>query len=357
MKILVDATSLLLRSAGVKSYTWHWLRALQRVAEPGSVTAFPWMGLTPGLTHDRSVLNRWATWARLGAVFGINRCCSWALDAACRGCDVFHGSNMVRVPPRRARLTATLHDLTCWLMPELHTAANIAADRYFAERILKRADRLIAVSENTRQDAVRLLGIDPDRIVTIHSGVDERFFTAAPIRRAKPYVLFLGTIEPRKNVDTLLDAWEQLPGDVRGEYDLVVAGPAGWKSGATMARLRSGGARYLGYVPESEIPSLTAGATVFVYMSLYEGFGFPVAQAMAAGVPVVTSSNSCLPEIAGDGALYADPRSPAEIGTALGRLLCDPARRVKLSAAGRARAGRYRWEDCARQSLELFQRL
>jgi glycosyltransferase involved in cell wall biosynthesis len=356
VRILIDATSLLLRSAGVKSYTWHWLRHLRRLAPAGSIGAFPFLGEAGGeLDHEHSVASPWTTWPRLGLVFLMNRAGGSALDVACRGYDLFHSSNMVRVAPRKTRLTATLHDLTTLLMPELHTPGNIQADEYFAANILKRATRLIAVSENTKRDAVRLLGIEPERIEVIYSGVDERFFTARPLVRARPYVLFLGTIEPRKNLDALLDAWRLAPDN----FDLLVAGPAGWNSGAAMARLRSGARNihYLGYVPESQIPALTAGASAFAYPSLYEGFGFPVAQAMAAGVPVVTSNTSCLPEIAGDGALPVDPRSPSEIGAALNRVLGDPALSARLAAAGRQRAQRYRWEECARRSLEFFEKV
>jgi glycosyltransferase involved in cell wall biosynthesis len=115
--------------------------------------------------------------------------------------------------------------------------------------------------------------------------------------------------------------------------------------------------RYLGYVAEDELPGLTAGATAFLYPSLYEGFGFPVAQAMAAGVPVITSNTSCLPEVAGEGALFVDPRSSAEIQAALEKLLTSPLLREQLRTAGAARARQYRWDACARQSLEFFRRL
>ncbi len=126
-----------------------------------------------------------------------------------------------------------------------------------------------------------------------------------------------------------------------------------------MARLTSPlqGVRYLGYVGEDELPGLTAGATAFLYPSLYEGFGFPVAQAMAAGVPVITSNSSCLPEIAGQGALLVDPRSTVEIQAALEKLLTSQSLRDKLGSAGTDQARHYRWDACARQSLEFFRRL
>ncbi len=358
MRILIDCTSLLVRSAGVKNYAWHLLRNLQEITEPGTVRGYPFIRSPGVLDHERSPMGAAATMMRLAALHLVNHTRGPLLDVICGGVDVLHASNQVRVAPRRTRLTATIHDLTCWLMPEVHTAANVRADANYADRILKRADRLIAVSENTRQDAIRILGLDPDRIDVIYSGVDERFFEARPARRERPYVLFLGTIEPRKNLDVLLDGWRAVRAEVRREFDLVVAGPSGWKAEAILSRLASEpGVHYLGYVSESELPGLTAGASAFAYVSLYEGFGFPVAQAMAARVPVVTSATSCLPEVVGDGALCVDPRSPAEIAVALERVLTDSELRSKLGAAGRERAMRlYRWPECARESLRFFER-
>jgi alpha-1,3-rhamnosyl/mannosyltransferase len=172
-------------------------------------------------------------------------------------------------------------------------------------------------------------------------------------------VLAVGTIEPRKNLDLALDAWAALPAALREEFLFVVAGPEGWQSGHTVRRLRSGleGVRYLGYVPEADLPGLTAGASLLFYPSLYEGFGLPVAQAMACGVAVLTSNVSALPETAGEGALYADPRSASELRAALERLLLSPDLRRKLGSAGRQRAARYRWEEAARESLEFFRAL
>lgn len=201
-----------------------------------------------------------------------------------------------------------------------------------------------------------MLGIEPERITTIHSGVAEEYFNALPTRRAKPYVLYVGAIEPRKNLATLLDAWGGLRPDLRNAFDLVTAGPMGWADRALRDRIRAE-TTYLGYVPESELPGLTAGAAAFVYPSLYEGFGFPVAQAMAAGVPVVTSNVSSLPEIAGEGALLIDPRSESELAAALTRLLESETLRAELGKQGRARAQNYRWERCAAESLEFFRRI
>ena len=356
MRITIDATAALIRSAGVKSYIYHLVRQLRRLEQGEEIRAYPFLDDFGRLDHLGSPLGRFGTLARIAMVLFVNSRGNPAIDWILRGTDVFHASNQVRRGPRGAKLTATLHDLTCFLMPEVHTPANVLADTRFANNILRRADALIAVSENTRQDAIRVLDLAPERIETIHSGVAEEYFDAAPTRRERPYVLCVGTIEPRKNIDTLLDAWRQLPPDVRGEFDLVIAGPEGWQSETTRARIRAE-ATWLGYVPESELPGLTAGATLLAYPSLYEGFGFPVAQAMAARVAVLTSNNSCLPEVTAGGALLVDPRSPGEIASGLTRLLTSESERARLALRGRQRAEQYRWEECAVKTLTFFRRV
>ncbi len=357
MKITIDATSALLRSAGVKGYTFHWLRSLRLQAGLGDeVRAFPLLKTWARLDHEHSALALAPTMARLATLHAANVLGPPVLDLLLGRTDVFHAGNLVRQAPGRARLTATIHDLTSWIMPRVHTQSTLRADRTFEERILKRADGLIAVSENTRQDAIRLLGIDPRRIRTIHSGVAEEYFDAPPRPRSKPYVLLVGTVEPRKNLDTLLNAWRSMRPDIREHFDLVIAGPEGWNSAATMARIRQE-ATYLGYVPEAEMPGLVAGASLFVYPSLYEGFGFPLVQAMAANVAVLVSRTSCLPEIAGDAAVFVDPCSVSEMSAQLTRLLESPEERLRLAQLGRARAECYRWERCAKESLAFFREI
>jgi len=364
MHVAVDASPLLLRSAGVKNYLYHWIGALRQAAHGHRVSPFPFLDQIGDLTHEQSTLSPSQTIPRIAFLLASNHGPAWVNRLANHRAHIFHATNQVHRPVPGMALTATLHDLTCWLMPELHTPANVAADQRFASQIAARADGLIAVSENTRQDAIRLLGLHPDKVVTIHSGVDPRFFTVTAaeanalrhrLNLHKPFLLNLGTVEPRKNLDTLLDAWAQLR---RDDHELVLAGPMGWAAGATARRIQASppGVRYLGYVAEGDLPALTKAAAVFAYPSLYEGFGFPVAQAMACGVPVLTSNTSCLPEITGPGALHVDPRSPAEIAAALGRLLDSPALRSTLGAAGQNRAlQHFQWADCAKKSWRFFE--
>ena len=235
---------------------------------------------------------------------------------------------------------------------------NIAETKRFAARVLARADRLIAVSNNTRCDAAQILRVPQERIEVIHHGVADEFFYVSPDETraaaskyglSRPYILFVGTLEPRKNVDTLIDAFLQLPPSIRNDVDLVLAGAMGWRSQQLAERLRASipCVRWLGYVAENDLAGLTAGAIIFAYPSLYEGFGLPVAQAMAAGVPVVTSNVSSLPEIAGDAAILVDPKSSLEISASLERLLLDPSLRQRLAANGVRKASPYRWDACA----------
>jgi glycosyltransferase involved in cell wall biosynthesis len=368
MRVSIDAVPLLVRSAGVKNYLFHWIVHLRRLLGDANLTLFPFLDLDclAHLDHEGSAAGRPGTLVRQGLLYGLNLWPNHVWDWIGPLADIFHATKLLN-PPRRARLTATMYDMTCWLVPEFHQPANVAAEKRFAERIWKRADGLIAISESTRRDAVRTLGLKPEAVQVIYPGVAQAFFeaTAEDLEAGRrkyglerPYVLHVGTIEPRKNIDRLLDAWQSLGPSFREEFDLVAAGPEGWQSSGTMARLRSTpGVRYLGYVPENDLPMLTAAATVFVYPSLYEGFGFPVAQAMAAGVPVITSNLSSLPEIAGDAAVLVEPRSEAQIRAAIEELLGSPARRAELAHAGRDRAPRFRWDTCALETLRFFEKV
>jgi glycosyltransferase involved in cell wall biosynthesis len=368
MRVTIDAIPLLVRSAGIKNYLYYWTRHLRQEAHAGvEIRLFPYLGHPAGIDHEGSVTNPVSTMARLGLLFLMNRTTAAFSDWVIPATDVFHTCKVLH-PPRRARLTATVHDLTCWIMPETHSPANVAADRRFADLILRRADGLIAASEATRDDAVRILGLDPAKFRVIYHGIADPYFqvTAAHAEAARgrfglkrPYLLAVGTIEPRKNVDLLLDAYGGLPASIREEFELVFAGPPGWAQSATKARLQQPppGVRYIGYVDEEAMPGIFAGATALVYPSLYEGFGFPVAQAMAAGTPVITSNVSALPEVAGGAAILIDPHSKAELRDAMRDLLTAPSERARLIELGRVNAQRFRWAESARQSLRFFQDL
>jgi glycosyltransferase involved in cell wall biosynthesis len=336
--------------------------------EPGAdIRTFPRLAPSCSLDHRRPPGGRISAVFHLGGVFLMNRLPAGLAQPWYPASDVFHSARILN-PPRRAKLTSTIHDLTCWLLPEMHLPANVAFDHILAEQIWKRADGLIAVSESSRNDAVRLLGLPHEKIHVVYPGIPEPYFSAqrqdadslrGRLRLRRPYLLYVGTIEPRKNVDLLLDAYAGLAHSISSEFDLVIAGPQGWSSQATMQRLQSRppGVRYLGYVAEGELPALFVGAAAFVFPSLYEGFGFPVAQAMAAGVPVITSGVSSLPEATGGAAVLIDPHSRNELRDAISNLLTSPSRLAALSERGRTAALRFSWPAAAAQSLDFFLRV
>lgn len=365
MRIAVDATALMLQSAGVKSYLYYWLSSLSPEADrrDDKLSFYPpGFRLSAALDHQK---------ASAHSSFGLRliQICD-LLGSAPPGMfvptsDVFHASQHMARGPRAAAMTATVFDMSCWTVPGMHTKANNAATYRYGANILKSCEGLIAISEHARHDAGEVLGIPLERIRVIYPGVAEPFFSpsaekAAAIRARyhleRPYLLFVGCIEPRKNVPGLIAAYDRLPSGLRREVQLVVAGPFGWAA-EDVRRMLSDDAdhiRYLGYVPEDDMPGLFFGASALVYPSYYEGFGLPVAQALAAGVPVIASNRTSLPEIVGDAGLLVDPDSPGALSAAMEQVVTCPGVAESLAARGKLRAQAFHWSRAAAESLEFF---
>jgi glycosyltransferase involved in cell wall biosynthesis len=287
--------------------------------------------------------------------------------------DVLFAPNFVPPPTRTRRLVLTVHDLAFRLFPQ---TAPLATSRWLArlDSAIRRASQLIVVSEQSRRDLLELYPVDAGRVSVIPLGVDTAVFRPAgadavdAVRRRYgidgPYLLSLTGIEPRKNIPALIRAFVSLPEDVRPL--LVLAGPvapwnpAGWNLVRPVLDRLPPRVRerivVTGYVSEAEKVALLGGAEALVYPSLYEGFGFPVLEAMACGTPVLTSNVSALPETAGDAALLVDPRDEAAIAEGMQRLLVDDALRERLRAAGPARASRFNWDDTARRTADVLGR-
>src|SRR5438309_4477072 len=183
MRVLIDATPLLLRSAGVKTYVFHWTRALRAAAGKHSLDLFPYSGHVTEWAHERSVLPMCATLARLALLHAANGSPFPILNAIGSRVDIFHSSHQLLRPPRNTRVTATLYDMTCWLQPETHTPANVAMAKRFGRSVLTRAAGLIAISESTKADTIRVLGLASERIEVIYPGVSDAFFGARPTAR------------------------------------------------------------------------------------------------------------------------------------------------------------------------------
>lgn len=288
-------------------------------------------------------------------------------DLRRRPVEVFHGVTGFELPPRGPwALVTTVHDLVPLRLPALVPPRHRWAVRCLLGPALRRARRVITVSETTRQEVLVRYRLPPERVVAVPEAAAPHFAPvgaealAAARRRyglGRPYVLFVGYLEPKKNLGVLLEAVARLRrGGHWGDTELVVVGAPGWGPDPA-GRVRALGlddvVRFLGPAPEADLPALYGGALAFAFPSLWEGFGLPVLEAMATGVPVVTSDRGALPEVTGGAALLAPPEA-APFAEALGTVLGDPARRARLRAAGLARAATFSWERAARETLAVY---
>jgi glycosyltransferase involved in cell wall biosynthesis len=296
---------------------------------------------------------------------------------------------------RRTRAVVTVHDLGYLHFPAAHTRAQRLMLRLTTAWSARVAQRVIAISHATRDDLVRLARVPAEKIAVVHHGVrtlneergtrneergtrneergtlneergtlnEERFGFDVAAGADAPYFLYVGTVQPRKNLIRLIEAFAQFSvqppkGHPAFSVNLMLAGRRGWLSEGIERRAAELGVaervRFLGYVPDEALPALMAGALAFVFPSLYEGFGMPVLEAMAAGVPVLTSNTSSLPELAGDAALLVDPTDTAAITAGMARLAEEPALRAELRRKGLARAAAFTWERCAEETLRVL---
>ena len=256
----------------------------------------------------------------------------------------------------------TIHDLSPILFPETYGKIHVFLQKYILPKTLKNVDKVIAVSENTKKDIVKYLGFPEESIEVVYNGVDERFKPLSHdscLYDFSPYILFVGTLEPRKNVTTLLKAFYILKKRKEVMHKLVIAGGKGWKNKEvyeTVRRLNlSNSVKFLGYVPEEELPKLYSGADLFVYPSLYEGFGLPLLEAMACGCPVITSNVSSLPEVVGDAGILVDPLDVNGLADMMYKVLNNEDVREKMVKKGSKRAKMFSWERCAEETLRVYE--
>ncbi len=283
--------------------------------------------------------------------------------------DLFHAAHYVIPPLARARAVVTIHDIIHVLYPQfLPNRAALLYARVMIRRALRRADRIVTVSHNSKRDLVDYFGIAPARIDVIYNGVAARFRpdlpraerdrVAAKYGLPRPYLLFLGGEKPHKNVRSVLRAFAEARRDRALPHTLVLAGPMPPNRSRVEALIAALdlGSRVVrtGVVPEEDLPGLFAGADAFLYPTLYEGFGLPVAEAMACGTPVLTSSTSALQEIAGGYAYLVDPMDVDAIARGIADLATDPARRAELSELGRRRAADFSWDRAAGETLRVY---
>ncbi|WP_329603174.1 glycosyltransferase family 4 protein [Undibacterium baiyunense] len=283
---------------------------------------------------------------------------------------VFHGPNYF-VPKTHLPSVVTIHDLSIYRYPQWHPKARIERMQMAIPEAIERASLILAISESTRRDIIDQFQIPAERVQVTLLGVDQNYHPRTSIELApvlskfglsmNAYSFFVSTIEPRKNLTNLIAAYRLLPIAMRQRWPLVLVGGGGWQSEDIHADIQravgEGWLKYLGFVDQADLPVLYAGARLFTYPSWYEGFGLPIAEAMASGVPVLTSNCSSMPEVAAGAARLVEPGDVDSIREGLAQALDDDAWRELAVQRGLQRATELSWDACVRNTIAAYQRV
>ncbi len=362
MRIGIDYTAAVRQRAGIGRYARSLIRALARLDHENAYIllsagkepdAEPWpanfsLRALPVTDRHLSIL-----WQKLRLPLPVE----WLTGRL----DLFHSPDFVLPPVRKARTVLTIHDLSFLRHPECSSPALLEYLMSAVPRSVARADLILADSQSTQHDLIELMGMDPARIRVVYPAVDDTFARSnqagvAAVRARHdiggPYILSLGTLQPRKNYVRLIEAFRILKDSSDIPHRLVIGGGPGWLYEPIYETIETLGlqdeVRMLGYVDEGDLPALYTGADVFCFPTLYEGFGIPVLEAMACGTPVVASNTSSLPEAAGDAALLMSPTDTEAMAEALGRVITDTDLREHLIQSGLVQCQRFSWSDSAR---------
>ena len=372
MTVYIDVSAAVHRRAGLGRYAESLARALvaaasERAEHPYALFYNRERGVEPlaGLEHlpARTVALGYKPWRML---VWLGQLANVGFDRWLPGAKLFHATEHLLLPLHSIPTVLTVHDLIFRHLPDHHKPLNRWYLNLTVPLYCRRATHIIAVSECTRRDLMAAYAVPPEKITVVHEAADPRFRPQPPEAVAavrarydlpERFLLFVGTIEPRKNLARLLAAFEVIHGE--GLTDgLVIVGRRGWLYGDFFARLEQSPARraviFPGYVPDEELPLWYSAADVLAYPSLYEGFGLPPLEAMACGTPVVVSNVSSLPEVVGDAALLVDPDDISELTVALWRLLTDEGLRAEMREKGLKRAAHFSWEKAARETLAVY---
>jgi glycosyltransferase involved in cell wall biosynthesis len=356
-----DATTLVGRLSGVGYYTARLLEGLAGAAGKGIVERLVVLSNreVPPFPHNGNVEVH--TWGRFGVrSVWMQAVLPWILRRVRP--DLVHFTNYLAPLACPVPYVVSIHDMTMTLFPECHTAKKRLLTSTLVPRIARGAHLVLAPSESTRRDVVRLLGLDPQRVRVVPYAPGPGFgpVTADRERLAAyglrgPYFLYVGTLEPRKNLARTLRAFATLSSSLP-DHRFVLVGQRGWNCDDVLREVEAsaGRALVLGYVSEEDLPQMYAQATALVYPSLYEGFGLPVVEAMACGTPVITSRGSSLEEIGGDAALLVDPLDERALADAMHAVATDAALADGLRRRGLQAARRYDWSRTARETAEAY---
>lgn len=366
MRICIDIQATIAQRAGVGRYVKCLVEHLGPLAGEDQLRLFHFDFQRRGMPFNHGAAEvRACRWLPGRAAAGLWKTLNWPpFDWFAGEADLYHFPNFTIPPLSGGRSVVTIHDLSFMRFPEFAETRNRRFLNATIRRTVARADAIITDSQFSAEEIVGILGVDAMRVFPIHLGVDPGFVAppAAAVAECRqtfgldrPYLLCVGTIEPRKNLGFLVDVFEKLAG-----FDglLVIAGMPGWKYEPILARFAASPAaariRYLKYVPDQILPALYAGAELFLFPSFYEGFGFPPLEAMACGVPVVSSNGGSLAEVLGDAAVILPATRTDEWLSRISALLGAAGERRAMVERGRALLKRYSWATTARRTWAVF---
>ncbi|MQT47217.1 glycosyltransferase [Pseudomonas helleri] len=387
MKVLMGTESLRPPLTGIGNYTLNLLREFQALPAIDVVDCFDGDRFSPAAEvlkgHDRpsqpvSAVGPGGGWKSklrgslrsLPLAYRLKAACSesrFRQGGRTRQDFVYHEPNFILKPHDGPSVT-TVHDLSFVSHPQFHPAERVAWLNRQLPRTLERADFVITDSEIVRAQLIKTFSVAPDRVAAIYLGADSRFVPrtqeAAQSVLAKynlvhgRYLAFVGTIEPRKGLSVLLDAWERLPAVLRRNWPLVIAGAPGWRNADLIARIQALQAkdevRFLQFVSSDDLPFIYAGAATFIYPSFYEGFGLPVLEAMASGVPVICGAGTSMAEFTDGACRLFDVEDAGALALAISELIEDPALRSRMEHDGQSRASQFSWSRCAQETLQAY---
>ncbi|MFT4535537.1 MAG: glycosyltransferase involved in cell wall biosynthesis [Saprospiraceae bacterium] len=269
--------------------------------------------------------------------------------------------------PKNIKRVTVIHDMTVFLFPEHHVWGSQILQRTFFPRILRKADHIITNSSNTTKDLIKYFPHTKGKTTSILLGKDASFkpqIGRGILNKYKighPYILFVGTLEPRKNITNIIMAFDEFKTQTGLQHKLVLIGKRGWKADNIFVKIDQSPNKqeiiWLDYLPKNELPYLYSMAEVFIYPSIYEGFGLPVLEAMACGTPVITSETSSLPEIGGSSVSYINPNSIEQLTSQIIVLCSDKEKREKFSKQGIKRAAHFSWKKTAQETINLFEKM
>ncbi len=354
------------RGAGINAYIFHLLRTIGELDLPHYFTVF--LG-ERGFRHENLDL-RYTSWPTYHPWVRI----IWeqvALPVLLRGvgADILHAMAFVIPLMIHCPSVVTIYDLSFLHYPQAFRPFNRWYLSHFTPPSVRKARRVIAISESTRQDVIREFHVPAERVDVVHCGVDPSF-RPLPTNKVEnfrqehqltePFVLFVGTLEPRKNVELLIRAYARWRAKSTRAPKLVIAGAKGWYFETifrTVTKLGlDGDVLFPGYIAAEQLPLWYNAATLFVYPSIFEGFGLPVLEAMACGTPVVCSNVSSLPEVAGDAAMLVSPNDETELAEAMNTVWESPTLRCEMVERGFARARALTWARAAMQTVQTYER-